>query len=232
MPRARARASHARVCASPLPRACPSKLKVPPSSGGNWALKARASSRASRRTSISTCCKISCGSASFQFSMVSIACRMTSLPAGRSLKLSDPIDESSPPSTISEAIENFDGPRRATAMFGDSTSIRPASNLPVRSSCQISAATRPPAARANTPLVVFRAQLQAVEIQFRTIPTKCRRNPRKADVIAGLRKYPRFDLGLVLRRPIECQLQDEHCQQHQQQQPTDAQTQEFCRACG
>jgi len=44
--------------------------------------------------------------------------RMTSLPAGRSLRRSDPIEESPPSSSISEAIENRDAARRATAMLG------------------------------------------------------------------------------------------------------------------
>jgi hypothetical protein len=75
---------------------------------------------------------------------------MASLPAGRSLSLSESREESPPPNFISDASAKLVGPSRVIAMLGESSSIRPASSLPLLSNCQMSAATRAPAARAST----------------------------------------------------------------------------------
>jgi len=76
-------------------------------------------------------------------------------------------EESSPPSSKLRGQPQTMGPRRATAMDGESTSIRPPAIFRCGISCQISAATRPPAARANTRRFILGAKFQPNEIKLR-----------------------------------------------------------------
>src|SRR5882724_176311 len=61
-------------------------------------------------------------------------------------------------------------------------------------------------------LAVLGAQLQLVEIQLRSVPTKRGRHMRKRDAVADPVVNPILDLGLILRRAVEGELDRQHQQ--------------------
>ena len=86
-------------------------------------------------------------------------------------------------------------------------------------------------ARASGPcqhsLIIFGAQFRLLEVKFRSVPAKRRRHVREADVVTGLRMHPFLDLGLVLRRARQRELDRQHGEQHQNHQSCETVQQDF-----
>ncbi len=110
---------------------------------------------------------------------------------------------------------------------GESSSMRSANNFPFCKQLPDVHADAAARRMREHALIVRRAQLQPVEIQFRPVPTKRGRHMREGDVIAGLPEHPILDFSLVFGRPVERDLHAEQEQQHQNGRPRRPEQQAF-----
>ena len=158
--------------------------------------------RAGRRRgerSRSTACSSSCGSSGFQCRRLTEPPRITSVPAGRSLSVSDdcrgalPAEHDLGCQRELGGTQAIDDDVRRVELDAQCEQLAVSQQLP-----DIDA--HPPARRAGEHArVVVRAQLRPAQVQLGTVPSKRRRHRGEGDVISGLTVDPVLDLRLIPR---------------------------------